>query len=110
MIIEHEFEIDELAERFFATVWVEAEVEPGEPEIRYYPNSELGCPGSPPTAYVLDAKVTSLSGANWDKSRSELERGWPEMLELLDRMALDYCQNLPQEALFEVLTTLWGTV
>ena len=88
--IEYEFELEEFfGERFFATIWIEAEAEPGEPMVRYYADGS-GYPGSPATVWPIAAKVTSLSGANWDKTREELEAFLTtDELKRLDDRALD---------------------
>ncbi len=86
--IEHEFELDEFLGRFFATVWIEVECDPGEPEVRYTKNGD-GYPGSPATVCPIKATVTSLSGANWDKNRDELTTFLgPWWLARLDERAL----------------------
>lgn len=86
--IEHEFELDEFLGRFFATVWIKVECVPGEPEVRYTRNGD-GNPGSPATVYPIEARVTSLTGANWDKSRDELEAFLGPDMQHLDQKALD---------------------
>ena len=80
--ITYEFELEEFfGDRFFATIEIEAEAEPGEPMVMYYRDGS-GYPGSPPSVYAIKATVTSLSGATWDKNREEIEAsGWAKILD-----------------------------
>lgn len=87
----YETEYDEFLGRFHVTVEIEFELEPGEPEVRYTRNGD-GYPGSPDAVYVTAVKVTSISGASWDKTREEIERlGWAETW---DEKALDFVSDL----------------
>ena len=67
----YELEIDELGGRLFATVLIDYNAHPSEAMVRYYPDGS-GYPGSPASIEDVIVTVTSLSGANWDKTREEL--------------------------------------
>lgn len=89
----YETELDELCERFSATVEIKYSVDPGEKMVRYYPDGS-GYPGSPPSIELERVTVTSLSGETWDKDRAELEASgfakqiddaaWEEVERLID--------------------------
>jgi len=72
MISTEELELD--IGNIFMTVWIEYEIFPGEPEVRYDSNG-TGYPGSPPSIEIIDVEVTSVSGETYDLSAVELENG-----------------------------------
>lgn len=85
---EHEFELDEFQNRFHAVIWVSFEYECGSVGDPTMPEKTLT------TLFVYDAKVEKLSGATWDKDRSELDDlvcAW------LDSLALEDAQQLVED-------------
>jgi len=72
MTFEHEVELEEFTDNLAATVWIEFEYEPGEPEIRYTRNGD-GYPGSAAAINLLRAEIAQLRGSTWSKNRAELE-------------------------------------
>lgn len=90
----YETEIEDFG-ALLATVEIEYEVVAGEAEVRYLPDGG-GYPGSDPYIEILDVRVTSVGGEDWDMDRLALEEmgGDGSWAEWLDDQYFDHINTL----------------